>query len=308
MRAVLCTSYGKPEVLQLGDVEIPTPKAKGVLIRVRAATVSSGDVKIRSFAVSKREWLFARLYLGLLKPRNAILVMELAGEIEAVGKDVTQYEVGDRVFGATIWSGFGGYAEYNCMPEDTALEVIPANLSYQDAAPVAGGGLTAQIILEKANIQSGQQVLIYGASGSVGSYAVQLARNLGAHVTGVCSSTNLELVESLGAEKVIDYTRKDFTASGKTYDVIFDAVDKLQPSHGEKALKKTGIYLNVVTSTGGGGTGREHSKRLADLACLLESGTLRTVVDRNYPLENIVEAHRYVEKGHKTENVVIPLR
>ncbi len=305
MKAIVCTQYGPPEVLQFQEVDKPIPKDNEVLIRVYATTVHRGDSRMRGLDIPGPGWqrLLARLVLGIRKPRNDILGMDLAGKIEATGKEVTRFQVGDEVFASTMWSGFGAYAEYKCIPEDGVLARKPANMSFEEAAVIPSGGITTLGILKMAHIQPGQKVLIYGASGSVGTFAVQLARAFGAEVTGVCSTANLELVRSLGAETVIDYTQEDFTQRGETYDVIFDAVDKFQGDY-RPALRETGVYLNVDASSDKIKT-RDVPTLLRELKDLVEAGKLKAVIDRRYPWEQIVEAHRYVDRGHKVGNVVI---
>jgi NADPH:quinone reductase-like Zn-dependent oxidoreductase len=311
MKAIVCTAYGSPDVLELREVAKPVPGDHDVLIKVHATTAHRGDVRIRRFDVPRGQRFMARLVLGFTRPKNPILGMELAGVVESVGKDVTLFKPRDEVFGFTGW-GLGAYAEYACIREkprksvtkDGMLAMRPANMTLQEAAAgVATGAATALRVLRKANIKVGQKVLIYGASGSVGTYAVQLAKSLGADVTGVCSTANLELVGSLGADHVIDYTRQDFTEGGVTYDVVFDAVGKLSTSQGKKALKSNGIYLDVHKDSGSGGGGNPED--LAFLRTLIEAGKVRAVIDRCYRLEEVVEAHRYVEQGHKKGHVVV---
>lgn len=323
MKAIVSTKYGSPDVAELKNIEKPTPKNNQVLIRIGATTVTATDSAFR-----KGEPFITRIFTGLLRPRITILGDMLAGQIETVGQNVTLFKPGDQVFGST-GPGFGAHAEYICLPEDGALAIKPTNMSYGEAAAVCDGALTALPFLrDKAKIQPGQKVLINGASGSIGTVAVLLANYFGAEVTGVCSTTNLELVKSLGAAKVIDYTQEDFTKSGQTYDIIFDTVGKSSFSRCKNALTQNGVYLSTAltmatlphalwTSIIGGkkamfaATGlrpaSERAKDLIFLKELIEAGKLRSVIDRAYPLEQIAEAHSYVDKGHKKGNVVITL-
>lgn len=306
MKAVVYEKFGPPEVLELKEVEKPTPKDNEVLIKVFATTVHRGDTRMRSLNIPGPRWqvILARIFLGIRKPKRAILGMELSGKIEAVGKNVTLFKEKDEVFASTVWAGFGGYAEYKCMPEDGVITIKPANMTFEEAAVIPSGGITTWGIIKMANIQRGQKVLIYGASGSVGTFAVQLAKSRGAVVTGVCSTTNLELVKSLGADMVIDYTKEDFTQNNEKYDVIFDAVSIFPTENAKKSLKKTGIYLNVHTSSDKIKT-KDAISLLKDLKDLIEAGKIKAVIDKHYLLEEIVEAHKYVDKGHKKGNVVI---
>jgi NADPH:quinone reductase-like Zn-dependent oxidoreductase len=300
MKAIVCTKSGPPDVLQLQTVEKPIPKDNEVLIRVYAATVVIGDVILRKL----HPLLSVPLQLFGME-RKRIPGHEFAGEIEAVGKEVKRFKIGDRVFGTTTGLSVGANAEYVCLPEKWrtgALALAPTNMTFEEAAAVPVGGMTALYILRKGNIQRGQKVLIYGASGSVGTFAVQIAKNYGAEVTGVCSTANVELVKSLGADHVIDYAKEDFTNSGQIYDVIFDAVRKTSLSRSKGALKEKGVYLSVRSST------REKTENLLFIKELIEAGKIRSIIDRCYPLEQTAEAHRYVEAGHKKGNVVINVR
>ncbi len=304
MKAIVFTKYGPPEVLRLQEVPKPTPRAREILVKVHATTVTIGDTIMRSLNIPVPGWqkVMARLYLGWNKPKRPILGMELAGEVESVGKKVTRFKPGDAVFASTFAVNFGGYAEYKCLPEKGVLALKPANLTFEEAAAAPGAGMTALACLKKGKIQPGQKVLVYGASGAVGTNAVQLvSRHFGADVTGVCSGANLELVKSLGAQQVMDYTQPDFTLGRAVYDVVFDAVGKLSLTQGKQALKPGGVYLNVHTDSDGGNK-RENLLLLKEI---IESGHLKPAIDRVYPFEQIVEAHKYVEQGHKKGNVVI---
>jgi NADPH:quinone reductase-like Zn-dependent oxidoreductase len=257
MKAIVYEKYGSPEILQLKEIKKPTPKNNEVLVKVYATTVHVGDTRTRvpslGFPSHSAQWFLGRIYLGIFKPRRKILGMELAGEIESVGKDVIRFKTGDQVFAPTFGVNFGGYAEFKCLPENGVIAIKPVNLTYEQAAAIPGAGQTAWQCLKKGKLLPGQNILVYGASGAVGTYAVQLAsRHFGVDVTGVCSGANLELVKTLGASQVIDYTRQDFTLSGATYVVVFDAVGKLTPAQGKKALKPGGVYFNVHTDSDGG--------------------------------------------------------
>ncbi|MCB0154665.1 MAG: NAD(P)-dependent alcohol dehydrogenase [Anaerolineae bacterium] len=325
MKAVVYEQYGPPEVLQLREVEKPVPKDDEVLIKVHATTVTTGDVNVRNFVfVPAGFGLISRLMFGLNAPKKKILGVELAGEIAAVGPAVTRFKVGDAVFGLDGMR-LGAYAEYKCMPESGGLVHKPGNVTYAQAAALPNGALTALTFLRNiAKIQPGQKILINGASGSVGTAAVQLAKAFGAEVTGVCSAANLALVQSLGADQVIDYTQEDFSQNGQRYDLIFDTVGKLSFAACKQSLTPKGLFLAgagglaefgqmLWTSLSGGqkvraGVSSERKEDLAFLTELIEAGQVKPVIDRCYPLEQIVEAHRYVDSGRKKGNVVITVQ
>jgi len=324
MKAAVYTRYGPPEVLQIKDVEKPAPKDNEVLIRIHATTVCAGDWRMR-----RADPLLVRFMNGIWRPKKIqILGMEFAGTVESRGKAVTRFAEGDQVFGSTGFQ-FGAHAEYRCVPEDGALAIKPVNMTMEEAAAVLFGGVSALYFLRRGKIQAGQKALIYGASGSVGVFAVQLAKHFGAHVTAVCSTANLGLVKFLGADEVVDYTREDFSRAGRVYDMVFDTVGQSGFSRSLKSLKPGGFYVRV------GGSGRLLSilgailegmwasatgvakvvsgaahvapGDVSFLKELIESGKLRTVIDRRYSLDEIAEAHRYVEAGHKKGHVVIVL-
>lgn len=324
MKAIVWTKYGPPESLQLREVAKPVPRNNEVLIRTHATTVTAGDAELRRFKVPFLVWLPARIFLGLTRPtRIKILGQELAGEIEAIGKDVTRFRKGDQVF---AWTGIrlGAYAEYTCLPEKGVLAIKPSNMTYEEAAVLPVGGLEAAHFMSKGNIQSRQKVLINGAGGSIGTFAIQIARYFGADVTGVDSTEKLDFMRSLGADHVIDYTREDFTKSGETYDVIFDVIGKSSFTRSIRALTKNGLYLlgnpRLFQRIRGRWISRRSSKKVIVWAArvasettedinflkgLLEAGKIRSIIDRSYPLEQTAEAHKYAETGHKKGNVVI---
>lgn len=317
MKAIVAEKYGSPDVLRLMEVKKPVPRDREILIKVHATTVNVGDTRMRGFTVPALVWIPARIALGLAKPRNPIFGMELAGEIEAVGKEVKRFQVGDPVFASMMKAGFGAHAEYACLPEDAAVVSKPENLTYEEAAALPIGANTALHFLRKGNIERGHKVLIIGASGSVGTFAVQLAKHFGADVTGVCSGANAEWVQSIGADRVIDYTKEDYTKNGQTYDIVFDTVLKTTFWQCRNLLVKGGHYLTAGPVALGplyrlttgkrviGGGAAQTTDKLEFLKQLSESGGLRPVIDRRYPLERTAEAHRYVELGHKKGNVVI---
>ncbi len=302
MKAIICTKYGPPNVLQLQNVEKPKPKKNEVLVKIHATSVSTGDCRIRGFNSPLLFWIPMRIILGFRKPRKPILGVELSGEIEDIGTDVTQFKKGDQVFALTELN-LGGYAEYTCVHESGLIALKPTNVTYEEAAVIPFGGTSALHFLRKGQIKKGQRVLIYGASGSVGTAAIQLAKYFGATVTAICSSSNFDLVTTLGADNVIDYMEEDFTKRGEHYDIIFDAVGKYKKSLCTDALMPNGKYVSV-----NGMMAKVSKEDMNLLKQLAETEKLKPVIDRTYRLEEIAEAHIYVEKGHKKGNVSITLK
>ena len=317
MKAIICTKYGTPDFLQMKEVEKPTPKDKEVLIKIHATSVSSGDARMR-----RADPFIIRLIFGFKRPRKPILGMVVAGEIEAIGTSVSNYKIGDQVFGSSGMN-FGAHAEYVSVPEDAVLALKPSNMNYEEAAAIPVGAMASLHFLRIANIQQGQKVLIYGASGALGTMAVQLAKHYGAEITAVCSTANVELMKSLGADHVIDYTQEDFTKNGKKYDVVFDTIGKSSLRNALKSLSDNGHLLlasaGIGTMIGGSiksmfikkkivsGVIKETVKDMNFFKQLIEKGSLKAVIDRTYPLEQIVAAHAYVDKGHKKGNVIIAI-
>jgi len=322
MKAVVYEKYGSPAVLQFKEVEKPAPKNDELLIKIHATTVTSGDWRARSLDMPPGFGLIGRLVFGIFRPRKPILGTELAGEVESVGKDVSKFNIGDEVF-AFSGVGMGCHAEYRCMPEHGAVALKPANLSYEEAAALSFGGTTALDFFRRAQLKRGEKVLVNGASGGVGTAAVQLAKHFGAEVTGVCSAENLELVRSLGASQVIDYTKEDFTENSETYDVIVDTAGTAPFSRSKGSLKEGGRLLLVlggisdilrapwVSMTSSrkiiAGPAAERPEDMRQLAKLAEAGEFKPVIDRRYPFEQIADAHSYVDTGHKKGNVVITM-
>ena len=318
MKAIICTKYGSPDVLQLQEVDKPSPKDNEVLIKIYATSATSGDARIR-----RADPFIIRLIFGFKKPRKSILGVVVAGEIESIGKEVTKYKVGDQVFGSSGMQ-FGTYAEYVSIPENESLSLKPKNMNYEEAAAIPFGTTAALHFLRKAKLSSGQKILIYGASGAIGTAAIQLAKLFGAKVSAVCSTANIEMVESLGAEKVFDYTKEDFSKSGEKYDVIFDTVGKSSFSRNIKSLNPKGCLLMAsaepsqmfqgllvsITSPKKviSGVINESAEDMSYIKELIENGQLKAVIDKCFPLEQIAQAHRYVDKGHKKGNVVITVQ
>ncbi|MHC1724403.1 MAG: NAD(P)-dependent alcohol dehydrogenase [Aminipila sp.] len=330
MKAIIYKNYGSPDVFQLNEIEKPRPGDNELLIKVHATSVNFGDTMARNFkAISPRQfnmafliWFMAKISFGLKRPRITILGNEFSGVIESVGKNVKRFKQGDQVFGYT-GEKMGAYAEFLCMPENGVLAIKPTNLTFEQAAGLPYGALMALSLLRRANIQPGQKVLINGASGGIGSAAVQIAKSLGAEVTGVCSTSKVEFVKTLGAARVIDYTKEDFTQNGETYDLIFDILGRSSISRCKSALTPNGIHLfasfkmkqllqMLLTSRSGGqkvvcALGSVNVEDLYAVKTLIEAGKIKAFIDRCFPLEQAAEAHRYVEQGHKKGNIVITM-
>jgi len=308
MKAVICTKYGNPEVLEIKEVEKPKPKSTELLIKIHYTTVHIGDTKIRKLEPGMGKWkdliikTMMRILIGFTKPRKKILGMEFSGVIEDVGKNTTKFKIGDLVFGSTQLN-FGTYAEYCCVSENSIISTLPKNMSLKETAPLSNASITALYYLRKAKISKGKKVLIYGASGSVGTYAIQIAKYFKTTVTGVCSDKNIEMVKSLSANKVINYKTENFTENNETYDIIFDAVGKIPLKKRKISLSDNGIYVNVMSDN--------FKMKIEDLDFIkeiCEKGELKTQIDKVYTLEQIVDAHKYVDKGHKKGNVIINIK
>ncbi|SFR55210.1 NADPH:quinone reductase [Robiginitalea myxolifaciens] len=304
MKAVVYEKYGAPEVLKLKDIEKPIPNDDEILVKIHAATVTSGDVRLRSSDFPPLFWLPARLIFGLFKPKKKTLGHELAGTVEEIGKSVTKFKVGDSVFGTTTMLSTGSYAEYICLPQKWKNGVValkPNNLDYRAAAALPVGAMTAMYLLEKANLKQGQSVLVYGASGSVGSYAVQIANQKASSVTGVCSASNFEMVRSLGASRLIDNKKEDYSEGSEKFDIVFDAVGKTTKSKAKRVLQTGGAFVSVKMLT------KEKDEHLRLIKDMAQDGILTPFIDKSFKLDEIVQAHEYVDKGRKRGNVVIEI-
>ena len=304
MKAAIHTTYGPPEVLQVTEVEKPLPKDHEILVKVSATTVTSGDVRLRGSDFPPLFWLPARLLFGLFRPKKQILGHELSGTVEAVGSKVTQFEVGDAILGTTTMLKGGSHAEYVCLPETWKQGVIlhkPNELSFKEAAALPIGGMTALFLLKKGGIQEGMNILVYGASGSVGSYALQIAKAYGAQVTTVSSGSNFDMLQSLGADATLDYKKEDYTETEETYDIVFDAVGKTSKSQAKKVLKPKGRFLSIKTITA------EKTEQLKEVLDLTVAGKVKPFIDKEFTLDAIIDAHRYVETGRKRGNIIITM-
>lgn len=304
MNAVVYTKYGSSDVLKFITVEKPQPKANEILVKIMATTVTSGDVRLRSSDFPILVWIPVRLMFGLFRPKKEILGHEFSGIVEAIGKDVTQYKVGDEIFATPTLLNSGSYAEYICIPEKRKKGVLglkPKNLSFNEAAALPVGGMTALFLLNKAKLSKGQKVLVYGASGSVGSYAIQIAKEQADEVTAVCSSSNFDMVKSLGADRVIDYKKDDYSLLNAKFDIVFDAVGKTSKSKAKKILKKGGRFVSVKSLTS---PTQQHLNKLKELS---EKQIIKPYIDKCYQLSEIKAAHKYVDRGNKKGNVVIEI-